>query len=279
LFDGDAVTLAKKGEIDINFGFLNDSITGKLVDGSGNEGQKILLRDKATKTLGNKARGCAPYFHDHDLLDIEAILNHTKTYYDDYKQEEIVGILKGVRKVLFDNEGVLGPYHVDAPWFVIVDGQIQDLQDVIPVIGDAHEASGAANVNVDKYISLVDKGYDQLDGIVINAFDEGHHDEVEAFLATRGQDTIGRHHNNVACSMKLSPAMTGIDHGLIVFTDPATGLVIKSIHVDAFGLGNVIMKLGEYYATASAPGCVTQQKLFRPLYRDTLHLDFVMLPA
>jgi hypothetical protein len=279
LFNGNPIVAAKKGQIEINYGKLQNSISGKLVDGSGNEGQKTLFRDTATETLGNMARGCAVYFEDNSLLDTAAILNRPKSYYDAFKQEEIVAVLRGTRGILFTNEGVLTGYGPDAIWFALVDGQITDLEDEVPVIAEAHVATGASNVNVDKYIALIDKGFLQLDRLIINAFLTSNKDEVEAYLLTKGEDIIGKHHNNVACTMKKSPLLGPINNGLIIFTDPATGLEVKRITMDAYGLGECIMRMADYYATASAPGCITQTDiLFRTVYRGTFHLDIVMLP-
>jgi hypothetical protein len=279
LFGGNPVVAAKKLQIEGNYTLLQNSISGKLVDGSGNEEQKILLRNTVTETLGNMARGCSVYFEDNDLLDTAAILSRPKSYYDHLKQEEIVSVLRSTRGVLFTNESHLTDYGVDSEWFILVDGQITDLEEVIPVIGNAHVGTGASNANVDKYIALIDKGFEQLFKLVISFFLASNKDEVEAFLLTKGENIVGRHHNNVDCSMKKSPDMGAINNGLIIITDPATGLEVKRIIMDAYGLGDCIMKLGSFYADASAPGCLSQRQLFKTVYRGTFHLDFVMLPG
>src|SRR5580700_2724013 len=81
IFDTDALTLAKKGEVDSTRALLDDSISRKLTDSSGESPQKKIFRDKVTKTLGSKARSCAAYFEGISDFDTETMLLKGKTYY------------------------------------------------------------------------------------------------------------------------------------------------------------------------------------------------------
>ena len=256
---------------------LDKAVTKKLADNSGVLPAKTAARDKATTKIGNKARACAVYFQEpaHQDLEIAAALAKPKTFYDRKSSEDIPATMDNVRSILFANETALSTYGVNTAWFTALDILITKMVESLPAPKSALESEYAGDAQINRYIIATDTAYEQMDALVIDAFDETNHNDVTEFLATAHQSTVGTRHNIVDASMKL--AGRGINLGKIEIRETDTGTVTKVIFMDAHGLGEFICRNNDFYAVASANGCVTQTILFKPIYRGTFHLDFEMV--
>ncbi len=256
---------------------LDKAVAKKIADSSGVKPAQTLARDKATKKLGNKARACAVYFQEPAHLDIAiaATLKKPKSYYDHKSAENIPATMANVRTILFDNATALAPYGVDTAYFTALDLLIQSMIDSLPAPTSAVQSEYAGDRQINQYIASTDTAYEQMDALVIDAFDETNHNDVTAFLATAKQTTVGVRHNTVDISVKKADG-TGINRVAIEIRDTVTGEVTKTIFTDANGLAEFICPNQDFYAVAIASGFVTQTILFHPVYRGTFHLDFVM---
>lgn len=257
---------------------LDQSIAKKLADSSGDLPQKKLTRDLATKKIGNKARSCASYFQDpaHQDLSIAKVLLKTKSYYDTKKDGDIATTFAGIRTILFDNQAVLTEYGINDAYFVAFDLLITNMNQWTGTPAQARQSQYAGDTQIDNYITDTLLLYDQLTNLVIDNFEDTNPNETAEFIATGKETTVGVHHNIVDASIKNRDL--GINRAQLDIIDTVTGLTIKTLFMDPYGVAQFFCANKPFYAKASAPGFITQQILFKPIYRGTFHLDFIMIP-
>lgn len=279
LFYDDPIVKAKILQTIATRILLDKATAQKLKDTSGDASQKSLTRDTVIKTIGNKARGCAVYFEENDLLDIAATLSKKKSYYEKLTSQDLFTVVSATRQILFDNEIPLTPYGINTAFFTLLDTQILKMSDWSTKPTSERQLQYAGDVEIDKYIIINDKQFDQLDSLVVNAFEESNPDDIAAFLKTGNQATVGVRHNIIAGSILLLPDSIAINRAKIDIIDTVTGDIVKTIFSDAHGLFEFNCQNKDFFAKATAEGCVTQQILFHPVYRGTFNLNFLMQPA
>ena len=160
---------------------LDKAVAKKIADSSGVKPAQTLDRDKATKKLGNKARACAVYFQEPAHLDltIAAVLKRPKSFYDHKSAENIPGTMANVRTILSDNATALATYGVDTAYFTTLDILIQKMIASLPAPTSAVQSEYAGDREINQYIDQTDTAYEQIDALVIDAFeDTNHNDEI-----------------------------------------------------------------------------------------------------
>ena len=256
---------------------IDQIIIQKTTDTSGNTPAKTAAETLAIATLGNKARSCAVKLKRSGLTNEATTCSRPKSYYTRQKDQEIVSVLTNTRNILFTNRTLLSTY-VNTDWFTLVDLQIQNLADEIATPTSARQAIDSANTDLNTNITLMNELNEDINHQVIDAFETTRPAFVEAFIATDNHSTLGKHHDIIDFSA-LNHDASPINRLQIDIIDTATNLLIKTLFTDVHGLANTTGKIHDYYAKAHKDGLIDQQILFRPIHRDTIHVDFIMQPT
>ncbi len=276
ILSSDAEVLAQLGRITSKRTELDEAINIKIIDTSGESPEKQSAKGTVIKTLGKKARASAIYFRRQGMLTEAASCKKPKTYYEDLLDEDIINKLNDVRGILFTNKANLGNFGVTDAWFLIVDAQIQALSDLITAPSSAQAAADAANGVIDTKIDEMMVFQDDLDVLVMNAFEDTHEGLVNALIALNKLTTLGRRHNEVEFLAKRASDGSVINHLKIEIRDEITGLIVKTVYTNSGGEALAYSKIKNYIATASGARLVSQEVGFRLQFRKKIHIDLLM---